>query len=94
MPEEIPKSEETPEELCPDCGARAAFVVKCRTGADSWVCETCFNVRWQREHDWQSFWERAALALISHGFTTEETASLADNLATHWGKRFGKVKNA
>ncbi len=90
MPE-IPKSEETHEELCPDCGTRAAFVVKCRTGANSWVCETCFNVRWQRDHSRQAFWERAALVILPMGgtFTTSDVAALADAMCAHWDLRFG-----
>lgn len=87
---EIPISEKTPNEFCPDCEANGAFLARCFVGPHSWVCETCYNLRLEREHGRQAFWERSALAFIRHGFTTEETAGLADNLCAEWMQRFGK----
>ncbi len=93
MTEEIPKSEETPEELCPDCGVRMAFAVKCFVAPDSWLCQTCFNVRWQRDHSRQAFWERAVLTILrSAPLTTDQASLLADEMLRHWNRRFGKTK--
>lgn len=97
MTEEIPKSEETPEELCPDCGVRMAFAVKCFVAPDSWLCQTCFNVRWQRDHGRQSFWERVVeasiVAPVSPSFngcvTAAQITRFADAMTKDWDARFG-----
>lgn len=94
MPEEIPISEKTYNEFCPDCEANGAFLVRCFVGAHSWVCETCYNLRLEREHGRQAFWEQSAIALLRGGYNTDQTAFLADSMCAHWERRFAVVKSA